>query len=107
MGSRTPWTSGPWTVGTWNAHTAERYDHWVLGSDYQLVAMGCCQLPGLATQAKQQAKANAELVVLAPEMADAIELYRHWIELDATVVGELQEKMRGLSDKLRAIGGNQ
>ena len=101
------WTSGPWRV--------YRTDN--AGGPYTEVRVG----PHVTEGAKPgegksiagirmnrmgwpEIEANAELIALAPEMAEAILLYQHWLELDATVVGELQEKMRGLRDKLRAIG---
>lgn len=102
-----PWSAGPWS----NAGIFQRQtdgDNWddvycieASGGD-PIVAEIAIDLDD-AEDARKMAKADADLIALAPEMAEAIlSLCDYW-SIPPVMQGGY---MRELADRLRAIGGD-
>jgi hypothetical protein len=94
--SKTPWTPGPWITG-WDAHDCNPRSTITIG--YPGIKKGERSL----SERELQGNANAAIIAIAPEMAEAI---MEWDTMprDAEDVEALEIKLRNLARRLRAIG---
>lgn len=90
--SKRAWTPGPWQVG------------YVAGAGDPYVSTGEQIVDADYTRGESLTKADAFLIALAPEMAEAILQYEEWVKDRGCQAGEnAQRDLFDLAEKLRAI----